>query len=329
MTSIADNRNDKHSIQHDLLLYLKDKGISEVGFSNAEPLNEYAFFIEHHHSDRATYLDVGYGKRCEDASWYDPKAHLADARSVIALLLPYDMQMDHPGTRKPLRISKASIFMDYHRLMEDKLRLLTEHIKKEYGMDSVAFCDTGPLNDKAVLLRTGTVKLLRNSLLCHPKYGSRFYIGYVITSLDLACGNPYANEDLTVHMHPFCNNCGRCQRICPNEAIEDFGYLNAKRCISFLTQSRDWEILPEDLTLDGYVYGCDSCQLVCPLNGVSLKEKYGYKPVVDEEVHEEQIQSLSNREFRNLYGASSAGWIGKKRFLRNCRQNRTETQSDG
>ncbi len=120
--------------------------------------------------------------------------------------------------------------------------------------------------------------------------------------------------------HPYCETCGKCANACPNKAIQKHGHLIGERCISYLTQSNDWDKLT-DMTLSGYIYGCDICQMVCPLNKIDLSEKYSYEPVIGEYVELEDIEKLSNREFKAIYNNSSAGWIGKKRFIRNIKEN--------
>ncbi len=328
----------------EIVKYLNGKGIMTVGFCNAEPMVDYAFFVAKEHQGKGNYFDVGHNKELSDDSWYNPKKHLPKAKSIITILLPYNLKLIRQEQKPALAISKSSLFKDYHVTMQEQLDDLSDFIETRFDKKSIGFSDTGPLNDKAVLLKTGTVQLLRNSLLYHKDYGSRFYIGYLITELNLGfeqelvlkstivpnAENPsdyksiFTNikkQFLSERVHPYCENCGRCAKACPNKAIEEHGHLTSHNCISFLTQSKSWEDLSEDLTLNGYVYGCDICQLVCPLNGKNL-DNYTYESVIDEDITIEKIESLTNREFKAIYNKSSAGWIGKKRFLRNAKWNR-------
>jgi len=306
--------------------YLMRKGIMTVGFCDAEPIVDYALFIKNSHKSKANYFDIGYKKELEDDRWYNPKEHLKNAKSIITVLLPYNLKIERHSEKPDLAIAKASAFKDYHFIIKEYLDDLILYIEKKHHKNSIGFSDTGPLNDKSVLLKTGSVQILRNSLLYHKDYGSRFYIGYILTELEIeevilesGLMTTKVIEDFN---HPYCDKCGRCVRACPNQAIEEHGHLTSHKCISFLTQSKLWEELPENLTLKGYVYGCDICQLVCPLNGKNLEE-YSYKNVVDEKVSIEFLESLTNREFKAIYNKSSAGWIGKKRFLRNAKWNDT------
>ncbi len=328
--------------------YLNRIGIADYGFTSSEPFIGYANFLLNSHinpnDEHVTYFDIGYNKRIEDAGFYDPSMHLENAKSIISIILPY--AMDSQEDRVKLRIvkesklnheseyklSKASIFKDYHLLVKDYLIQIENFIQDELGGKAVGFCDTGPLNDKAVLLRTGKFKVLNNSLIWHPKFGSRFFIGYLITDLNLSDKGDLSPSDHQELEHEFCSKCGKCSKVCPNDAIQDHGHLTSKRCISYLTQSKKWisgELAAEGLTLAGYVYGCDLCQLVCPLNKQDIGDEYAYETVVDEYVDQDCIKDLTNREFRKIYNKSSSGWIGKKRFLRNIEENMTNIWKDG
>jgi epoxyqueuosine reductase len=304
--------------QEKIKAYLQNKGIQAVGFSSGNPMLDYAFFIEKEHAEKAGYFDIGYNKSLEDKSWYTPKEHLESVQSIITLLLPYSMDFKR-GENKPMNsISKASLFQDYHLTMHKDLDDLKAFIELEFQEKSIGFCDTGPLNDKAILLRTGTVQLLRNSLLFHPLFGSRFYIGYLLTTLDCSAVDTPFSESL---YHPYCSSCGKCAAACPNQAIVEHGHLETKRCISFLTQSSHWSELDSGLTLAGYVYGCDICQLVCPLNGKDLSRDYTYQALVKEGIELDEIKAMTNKAFKLKYNRTSAGWIGKKRFIRNAEWN--------
>jgi epoxyqueuosine reductase len=328
-----------------IVQYLNTIGITAVGFCDAKPLSDYANFIVKQHQNNKQheiYLEPSFEKTLKDTSWYSPENSLPTAKSIIVILLPYNMncQPTHRGNHSQRgnvgksKLSQASIFKDYHVLMFEKLNSLRNFITVNYECDSVTFCDFGPLNDKAVALKTGLVKLGRNSLLLHPTFGSRFYIGYVVTELDCnatsqASTQPHeevVTQNLEPYHHPYCQQCGRCKASCPNQAIESFGYLKSSQCISFLTQSNEWTLedatsLEQPINLSGYAYGCDICQLVCPLNGKSL-EAYTYEAYVKEAISLEEIETMSQKEFKATYGATSVGWIGKKRLIRNIVLNK-------
>lgn len=345
--NLDSNHNQPNNNNQGIINYLESIGITAVGFCSTKPFEGYANFIVDHHQKsvgHSVYLEHSFNKDKNDMSWFDPKTVFEGGKSIIVVLLPYNLQRIGRSVKpNPLlkkdnasKISEAAIFLDYHRLMFEKLNGLRNFIMVNHNADSVCFCDFGPLNDKAILARTGLVKIGRNSLLLHPSYGSRFYIGYVITELECMT-HDLDIMDREALFHPYCQECGRCAASCPNNAIIDFGHLHSSQCISYLTQSKEWTIemaLNENqehlitdpkkryrpYNLSGYAYGCDICQLVCPLNGKSLKE-YTYEACVSADVTKEEIEALSQKEFKESYGKTSAGWIGKKRFLRNIDWN--------
>ncbi len=315
------SQNKKNKIEK----FLQDIGIAEYGFTSSEPFIGYANFLESSHNGHGTYFDVGYNKTMCDRSFYDPSHHLEGANSIITIILPYNLNRENEDEEDYIcRLSKASTFRDYHFLAKEYLDRIKNFIVEDLGEDAVGFCDTGPLNDKALLLRTRQFKILNNSLLWHPRFGTRFYIAYLITNMHLSDKGDLSKREYNDLKHSFCSTCGRCKEICPNGAIVTHGHLKSSRCISYLTQSKLWkdnELSTEGLSLGGYVYGCDLCQLVCPLNKQEIPARYNHQPVVNEKVDHDLIKGLSNREFKEKYGISSAGWIGKKRFLRNIREN--------
>ncbi len=297
-------------------------GIGDIGFCSGAPFNEYGQFIQERNKEKKCYLDVDYHKTSFEV--YTPEHYLPKAKSILVLMHPYAMDFSQDITcgYEQVRISKASIGADYHQRVMEQCQILEAYLHKEYSAKTKAYVDTGPLNDKAICLRTGRVKIGRSSLLIHPTFGTRFYIGYIITDLDLNL-KQHSFPDYATYFHPFCSTCGRCEKTCPNHAIETFGHINSQRCISYLTQSKQWtEDLSEcgeGLTLDGYIYGCDWCQRVCPLNGKVLTE-YKEESLVTSIQSIETICTQSNREFKERFGKTSAGWIGNKRFKRNAHQ---------
>lgn len=302
----------------ELIQFAKRNGIADLGFCSAEPLSVYADFVLERKEERKCYLEIGFAQQA-NRDWYTPKAHLPTAQGIIVVLLPYDLKrmskiMLQEGE---FRLSEAAVFLDYHVLLQEQLLLLAKEIEEKYHAQSQCYTDTGPLNDKSLALRAGLGKIGYNSLLLHPKFGSRFYIGYILTELSFV--DEIAEEtSFQELLHPFCINCKRCEKACPNQAIDQRGSINANRCISFLTQSKEWQDSPgEGLHLAKYLYGCDICQQVCPLNGIPLKE-YQRTPLVSSVVSYDDIAQLSNKEFAHQYKKTSAGWIGKKRFLRNA-----------
>lgn len=322
---------------NEIIKYLDKMGITAVGFCDVKPLTGYADFILKEHQglqSSSVYLDISHQNQNETSDWFTPLALLPTAKTIIVVLLPYNLGVVNSVDRKvrdqgsevhASKLSQGSIFEDYHHIMKRNLDGLRNYITVNFGKESLFFCDFGPFNDKAIALKSGLLKVGRNSLLYHPKYGSRFYIGYLITELECETNTFRIDQynDWEALFHPYCSHCGRCQASCPNKAIERFGHLKSAHCISFLTQSKEWT-LEEAIeghveSLSDYAYGCDICQKVCPLNGISLEE-FAREPLVPEKITIEDL-ILTKKEFKERYGKTSVGWIGKSRLERNIRWN--------
>lgn len=330
-----ENKSIKELKNHSIIEFCHYTGIADIGFINNKPLLSYADFISKRNKKDSCYLENGYDKL--ELINYDPKVVFEKTRSIIVLFFPYDLKMQKnnrfnkfEAEIQKYKISLASIFEDYHTLVNRQLIAIEQFIKETYHKESKVYCDTGPLNDRALALKTNKVKLGQHGMLIHPKYGTRFYIGYILTELELDTSDSIDEiTQIEAFYHPFCATCGRCVVNCPNQAIKGYEDFNSNRCISFLTQSKEWkeslnELSEKDLTLDGYIYGCDTCQQVCPLNGIPL-DQYRHKSIIPNTYVETDIMNLSNREHNLKFGSSSAGWIGNRRFKRNLLWNKNHS----
>ena len=115
--------------------------------------------------------------------------------------------------------------------------------------------DTGPLVDRNLSYTSGMGYYGKNTLMISEEYGSYFFIGYIITDLDIEKDKILKSQ---------CGSCTRCLKYCPTGALEGPYKLNPKKCISYLTQTK--EKIPYELreSMGAKIYGCDTCQDVCP-----------------------------------------------------------------
>ena len=117
--------------------------------------------------------------------------------------------------------------------------------------------DTGELSDRAVAVRAGIGWSGKNCSVITPEFGSYVYLGEMITNIPFEPDTPMEDQ---------CGTCTKCLDACPTGALIQGGQINAKRCISFLTQTK--EVIPEEFRdkIGNRLYGCDSCQTACPKN---------------------------------------------------------------
>lgn len=188
----------------------------------------------------------------------DPGLLVPGAKSVISVILNYQTTVlqEKPGV--PL-VSKYAFGKDYHFIVRNRLYQLLEFIRAEAGqVNGRAFSDSAPVFEKSWAQRSGIGWIGKNGCLISPGYGSFFFIGELITDLDLEPGSPVKSH---------CGSCTACMNACPTRAIIGPGQIDASRCISYLTIELKDKLNEEELSLIGNrIFGCDACQDVCPWN---------------------------------------------------------------
>ena len=171
--------------------------------------------------------------------------------------------------------------------------------------------DTGELSDRAVAERAGIGFSGKNTLIITPEYGSFVYLGELITNIPFVPDTPIEDN---------CGDCTLCLDACPTGALVQEGQLNAQKCLAFLTQTKD--DLPEAFRskIGTRIYGCDTCQAVCPRNkqvDFHLHAEFEPEPEVAKPALKPMLR-MSNREFKEKFGHVSGFWRGKKPLQRNA-----------
>lgn len=230
--------------------------------------------------------EMGYMARNLDKR-LDPRLIFEGARSVISVLLNYYPREKQGGADVPI-LSKYAYGKDYHFVLKDKLNALLAYIQREIQpCRGRAFVDSAPALDKAWAAKAGLGWIGKNTNLISVEHGSFFFIGELITDLELE------PDEKTVANH--CGSCTRCLDACPTGAIVAPYVVDARKCISYQTIELKGE-LDEALKgkFENRVFGCDICQDVCPWN---LKAEPHSEP--DFEPHTELLK-LSKDEWLNM-----------------------------
>jgi epoxyqueuosine reductase len=191
----------------------------------------------------------------------DPRKLFPAARSVVVVAMNYytpAAYRDDPATGK---VSRYAWGDDYHEVLNVKLSSLLKWIQEELPQVEGKVCvDIQPMMDKAWAVRAGLGWIGKHSNLITTEYGSWVFIGELLLSIDLE----YETELVADH----CGSCTLCIDACPTGAITEPYTVDSNKCISYATiELRDTE-LPHDVAenLEGWFYGCDICQDVCPWN---------------------------------------------------------------
>lgn len=287
-------------------------GIDDIGFATAEPFLYLKNILQEHR-------DKGYESGFEEPDLEKrtvPALKSGEPQSIIAIAVAYPSKMENPpksepGARRGI-LARASWGRDYHHVLREALDKLEGFIRErvpEAVLESMV--DTGVLVDRAVAERAGIGFSAKNCAIISPTWGSWIYLGEMVTNLPFPPDTPVEEG---------CGECTKCIDACPTGALVGPGQLNAQACISFLTQTKGF-LSEEYMTKIGNrLYGCDTCQIVCPKNrGKSWNHRPELQP--DPEVVKPlllPILELSNREFKEKFGLSSAAWRGKKPIQRNA-----------
>lgn len=191
----------------------------------------------------------------------DPKLLFPEARSVIVLALNYYTPHEHGDDPATGKITRYAWGDDYHDVVMEKLSALLAWIKLENPTAEGKLCvDTAPIMDKAWAVRAGLGWLGKHSNVITKEFGSWIFIGEILLNLDLE----YETETVLDH----CGTCTACLDACPTSAIVEPYVVDSKKCISYATIELRTETLPTGIAenLNGWIYGCDICQDICPWN---------------------------------------------------------------
>lgn len=191
----------------------------------------------------------------------DPRILFPGARSIIVCLLNYYTEHRHEDDPLRGKISRYAWGDDYHDVLREKSVALLEWLKDTRPEANGKICvDTAPFMDKAWAVRAGLGWLGKSTNLVTRDLGSWVFIGSIILDIEL----DYDREVVDDH----CGTCTACLDACPTNAIIEPYVVDSRRCLSYATIELRDERLPEHIgaTLNGWIYGCDVCQDVCPWN---------------------------------------------------------------
>lgn len=298
----------------DLKQYIIDKsngiGIDIIGFTKVEKLDSMVDFLKER-------IGKEYDTDFEEKDIIlrtDPALIMPDSRTIIAIGLSYNIEYNKsPSIDIKWRgsLSKSSWGEDYHRVLRNKMEKLVEEISKVTDFKYTICVDTSPLIDREIAKRAGIGWYGRNCSIINDEFGSFVFLGHILTNLEL-------KEDTTVDEK--CGDCKLCINACPAGAIQEGYIINTKRCISYLTQTKDR--IPYELRekMGVKIYGCDTCQKVCPKNRDILKgnTKEFTPKLTDGIIDIKEIMNISNKEFKEKYGTMSGAWRGKNVLRRNA-----------
>ncbi|OMP78698.1 tRNA epoxyqueuosine(34) reductase QueG [[Flexibacter] sp. ATCC 35208] len=225
----------------------------------------------------------------------DPRKLVDNARSVITLLLNY-----YPSEQQvpdAPRISKYAYGKDYHEVIKAKLNTLLARMQETMGeVSGRGFVDSAPVLERAWAQKSGLGWLGKNGNLIHKQAGSFFFIATLITDVELVYDNPVGD---------YCGSCTKCLDACPTGALVAPGVVDGSRCISYYTIELKELLIPEKMQgqFDNWMFGCDTCQDVCPWNRFSKPNQTAEFTPIPEILNfsTKDWEELTEEEFRRIF----------------------------
>ncbi|MCS6823396.1 MAG: tRNA epoxyqueuosine(34) reductase QueG [Cytophagaceae bacterium] len=285
-------------------LKAKELGFDYCGIAKAEFLEDDARRLEKwlRQGMHATmsWMENHFDKRT------DPRKLVEGAKSVVSLMLNYYPQQP---LNLPFKISKYAYGKDYHKVIKDKLKMFINALQEQVGQLQVrAFTDSGPVLEKAWAARAGIGWIGKHSNLINKKSGSFYFLAELILDIELIYDNPIGD---------FCGTCTRCIDACPTQAIVQPFIVDSNKCISYLTIELK-ENIPSSFQnqMQGWAFGCDVCQDVCPWNRFSIphnETQFNPNPKLSS-IEKEQWQDITEDLFKELFQHSAVKRAGYKKL---------------
>jgi epoxyqueuosine reductase len=244
----------------------------------------------------------------------DPRLSVPESLAVVVLLENYYSPDDADAPELP-RIARYARGDDYHHVTMRRLQTLATFLLEHGAGVARPYVDAGPIPERELARRAGLGWIGKNTMLIRPGVGSYFFIGSIFTDLPLEPDTPFTADH--------CGTCTRCLDACPTGALVEPHVLDATRCISYLTIEQRGPI-PEPFVerMEGFAFGCDICNDVCPWN-----QRFAQPTTVAElrprhslaGVDEAFFDGMEEDEFRQRYGGTAFERPGLAGMRRNVR----------
>lgn len=299
--------------------HARDLGFNLIGLTRAEPSPTLAAYLRW--IDAGMHGSMAYMARPDrQARRRDLSVILPGVRSLVIVGLDYHTGavptavLENPARG---RIAAYAWGLDYHDVMTPRLETLAAWMQAASGEPAPqrVYVDTGAILERSHAQQAGIGFVGKNTMLIHPRRGSTFFLGEILTGLAF-------DEYDTPHRATMCGSCTRCLHACPTAAFSQPHVLDARRCISYLTiEHKGWidrELRP---LLGNWVYGCDVCQDVCPFQRFApiSTETAFYPPAADRAAPPLlDLLALTEADFRARFAGSPIERIGRDRLVRNA-----------
>jgi len=248
------------------------------------------------------------------------------ARGVVCGAVSHLPPDETPPDDRPRGVvARFARSADYHTVVREKLVAVAQALRGTLGDDFRAeICvDTTPIPERLLAVRAGIARMGRNGCAFVEKLGSWVSLGEIVT--DVEPGKLGVALEVEVGQHspglmPECDDCDICVRACPAGALDGAGLVDERKCLSAVTQRPDDIDEQTSRALGLRLYGCDTCQEVCPANAGVSAVTPDFAVSVFPGAYPELggLIDLTAREFGRVARSSCVGWIGRPRLRRNA-----------
>ncbi|MFH1351444.1 MAG: tRNA epoxyqueuosine(34) reductase QueG [Pseudomonadota bacterium] len=283
-------------------------GFIALGFSRpGRPLymDQYHRWISDHKNAEMLWLERNLDVR------EDPSTLLKGCQTIISLAYPYPAQK--PATRDGFSVARYShpAEEDYHPRIKRLCAELCQRVEESYEGCTTKICvDSSPILERSFAYTAGIGFIGKNNMLVIPGHGSFFFLAEILTTarLEFEPGHTMDNQ---------CGSCRLCVDCCPTGALVMPFYLDASRCLSYLSIEYKDRVGDEaGRKMGDCFFGCDRCQEVCPFNEGELSKRIVLPPTDD-------FLNMSAREFKRRFGKTSLSRAGLEKIKANIQAIRS------
>jgi epoxyqueuosine reductase len=291
-------------------------GLSVSAVTSAEAFPE-VFHILRDRIDAGHLAGMDWFTTERAAASCDPKTLMDNPLSILSVGVAYwgsDDGKPEDGVPRG-RISRYARGVDYHQVLQERMRALHAAIEEMAGQTVAArfLTDHARIVDRAVAARAGLGWYGKNACIIVPGHGSWVMLGELLLELDLEPDAPLDKD---------CGRCGICLDRCPTGAIVAPYTIHTPSCISFQTIEQRGAI-PRELRprLGDWVFGCDVCQEVCPYTRAAAEEPDpAFLPRHLDNAYPSlhRLLEMSSRTFRELYRGTAVMRARRAGLARNA-----------
>lgn len=241
----------------------------------------------------------------------DPRQRFPWARSVVSFAMAYPGRPSRSSDNRRLAEIEALLAFDWYGLLKEKLRRVRNELRSNFPVLQMKIFVEGRIWEKAWAERSGIGWRGKNTLLFHPRWGSRILLGEILLSIEL--------EQTGQALVGRCGDCRLCLKACPTAALGEPFRLNGHRCLDYWTLQTDQD-LPLDVrqSMGCRLFGCDICQEICPRNQqAEIPDFTHFPPGPGYALPIEDLTALDETGFRSEFPGRIFRSLPFTRFQRN------------